>query len=950
MKRQRSEAKSSVRQILSTLCNRAAAILLLSPALHCGATDLVTEAVDVAQLGALPRNPAWATGANDIGEVADELPLSHLTLMLRRSADRQRAFEQLLDQQQDPTSANYHRWLTPQEIGEQFGASAHDIEALTQWLRSRGLQIDDIANSRMRIEFSGPAASIGAAFASRLHYYIVDGEKRIAPAGIPQIPAALSGVVQSVHGLSTIRAIPTYRLGTVQFMSQPAPAENPAATVCMGAVCNYYIFPADFAKIYDINPAYQQGINGSGQTIAIIGRARVYLQDIEVFQSHSNLPVKDPIIIVPPGGIDPGTALGSGGTAPPDQVEATVDVTRATSVAPGATIDLVVSGDSATVDGVALASQYVVDTAPVVAHVMNLSWSLCEMQAGSAGVDFYDSLFSQAAAEGISVIVSSGDSGAAGCDNSFAAPPASQTASTNYICASSYATCVGGTEFADSADPGMYWGPPGSAPGYESALSYIPEGAWNEPVDDKGNPQPVATGGGVSMFIPTPAWQTGPGVPGKQGRYTPDVAFSASGHDGYYGCVAAQGGSCVPNSAGLSHFVVFSGTSASAPDMAGIAALLNQNMGGAAQGNLNPRLYALAATPGDSVFHDVTVGTSGVAGCDVSIPSMCNNSTPGPTGLSGGLAGYLVGPGYDEATGLGSIDVANLLAQWNPNIALGVNLDQHGVTGSWYDPATGGQGFEIEVYPDLNGPGQGLLFSGWFTYDATVAGGRRWYALSGNVSKTNPTATLQIFALEGGNLDAAPIVTSGSPIGQATIRFSDCVTGSLTYSFTDGSGRSGSIPLSRLTPNVTCSASGDNGAPPSDYLLSGNWFDPNTSGQGFIFDISPGIGNLFAAWYTFAANGQQLGGPASQDWYTLQSNRFVDGGTSLQNIPIFETSGGVFDNPAPTTSVQVGNASVTFQDCDAMTLTYAFTAGINQGKDGVISLVRVGPTPAGCAL
>jgi hypothetical protein len=280
----------------------------------------------------------------------------------------------------------------------------------------------------------------------------------------------------------------------------------------------------------------------------------------------------------------------------------------------------------------------------------------------------------------------------------------------------------------------------------------------------------------------------------------------------------------------------------------------------------------------------------------------------------------------------------------------GFDLDQHGLTGSWYNPATGGQGFEIEVYPDVNGPGQGLLFAGWFTYDVTAAGGRRWYGLTGNVSNTNPTGTLQIFAVEGGNLNAPPSVGANGALGQATIQFSDCNTGSLIYNFTDGSGRSGTIPLARLTPNVTCSPSGDNGNAASDYLLSGNWFNPNTSGQGLIFDFSPSINNVFAAWYTFAQNGQQIGGPASQSWFTLQSNQFVPRTTSLDNIPIIETTGGIFDKPTPTTSAQVGVAKIAFTSCNAMTLNYSFTAGENMGIVGTINLQRVGPTPLGCTL
>ena len=243
-----------------------------------------------------------------------------------------------------------------------------------------------------------------------------------------------------------------------------------------------------------------------------------------------------------------------------------------------------------------------------------------------------------------------------------------------------------------------------------------------------------------------------------------------------------------------------------------------------------------------------------------------------------------------------------------------------------------------------------MLFAGWFTYDVTAFGGRRWYAIQGNVSKLNTTELLPIFDMEGGNFNALPSIDAHGPLGRASIQFSDCSTGSLSYIFTDGSGRAGTIPLTRITPNVTCSADGGNGAATSDYLLSGNWFNPTTSGQGLIFDFSPSLNLVFGAWYTFKPNGQQIGGPASQDWYTLQSNQFVPGITSLDNIPIVETTGGVFDNSAPVTTTQAGTASISFQSCDAMTLSYQFTTGQNKGSAGSMDLVRVGATPAGCAI
>jgi subtilase family serine protease len=523
------------------------------------------------------------------------------------------------------------------------------------------------------IEFSGSALQVGAAFATEVHYYLVDGEQRRATADEPQIPAALSGKIQSVAGLSTVKNRPYSHAEHTRFFPERGGAVSPEFTYCGSGTCDHFIFPADFAAIYDVNPVYKQNIDGTGQTIAILGRARVSNSDIENFETLASLAVKDPVVIIPPGGTDPGPADVSVAPAPGDQVEATLDVTRTTSIAPGATIDLILSSDAGGANGLGIAAEYAVDTNPVPAQIMSISFGSCEADAGESYVQYWDTLFSAAAAEGISVFVSSGDSGAAGCDAHETPPPATQVASPNCICSSSYATCVGGTEFADTADPSEYWAAnSGPSSAYESALGYIPEGAWNTPSHITNGATvywPVGSGGGVSAYIATPSWQTGTGVPGTTGRYTPDIAFSASGHDGYFMCLAANGSSCVLNAQGEFNFEVISGTSAAAPDMAGITALLNQNEQ-SAQGELNQRLYQMAAGSGN-VFHDVTVASSGVTGCVVTTPSMCNNSTPSPTALTGGLAGYLVTDGYDEVTGLGSVDVANLLAAFvaNPTTA-----------------------------------------------------------------------------------------------------------------------------------------------------------------------------------------------------------------------------------------------------------------------------------------
>ena len=601
------------------------------------------------------HHPHWANPQNDIGALPASQSVDNLTIVLARTPEQEAAFRQFTEEQQNPASPSYHHWLTPQQIGQRFGPSQDQITAVTGWLQSQNLTVRWIAPSGGFLGFSGTAADLGRALHTELHAYTVNGSQRISVASDPVLPASVAANIRAIRGLYTIEDKPFHSARAVS-------SDSPEVTTGNGS---HYLAPADFVTIYDVH----SGNGGYGQTIGIVGRSRTDLADFLQFRQKTDAYFSDPTEVVPTafGGVDPGPAY----TTPQpstvdlnDQLEAELDVLRAGSVAESAQLLLVVATSAS--GGIDADAQYIVQTSPLPANVMNISFGNCESSAGPSGVNYWDALFQQAAGEGISVFVSSGDSGASGCDADFTTPPKSPAAnSPNYICSSSYATCVGGTEFNDTSDPSQYWSSTNSSSDLESALSYIPEGAWNEPLNSKSAPQIAASGGGVSSVIPTPDWQTGPGVPSaRAGRYTPDLAFSASGHDGYFACFAAAGASCVADTNGEYEFEYFFGTSAAAPSMAGITALLNLQLG-EPQGNLNPQLYRLV-TNAPSAFHDVTVASSGVAQCLVGTPSMCNNSAAGPTALTGGQAGYLVTAGYDEVTGLGSLDVTNFLNSYTP--------------------------------------------------------------------------------------------------------------------------------------------------------------------------------------------------------------------------------------------------------------------------------------------
>ena len=279
-----------------------------------------------------------------------------------------------------------------------------------------------------------------------------------------------------------------------------------------------------------------------------------------------------------------------------------------------------------------------------------------------------------------------------------------------------------------------------------------------------------------------------------------------------------------------------------------------------------------------------------------------------------------------------------------------LNLDQHGLTGTWYNPATGGQGLLIETYPDLQGSGHGYLGVGWYTFDLTAAGGQRWYTLQGPAVSGSASVPLTIYTATGGNFNAPPRV-SAVAVGSATLSFSDCTHGTLTYHFSDGR-PDGSIPLARLDTNVTCTTAGDNSKPTANYLMSGAWYDSTraTSGQGFFLDFSPALTTLFGAWYTYAPSGSSSSGGASQRWYTIQDNAFAPGTVSKNGLPIYETKGGTFNTAGGASAGSpVGRANIAINSCTSITLSYAFTGGTNVGQHGSINLGRVVDAPAGCS-
>ncbi len=672
----------------------------------------ITQAVNETNLTVLKGNThPLARPEFERGPAPVDLPLNRMLLVLRRSPEQETALRSLLEGLQDRSSLRYHSWLSPDQFGQQYGPAEQDIQKVRSWLESHGLQVNKVAKGRMTIEFSGTAGQMKEAFHTEIHKYEVNGEEHWANSTNPAIPTALAPVVSGIASLHNFLRKPLHHIAGVlsqnketgRYQLLPSPSTNPLWTAgggcgLAGSAC-YIVSPQDLATIYNISPLWKatSPIDGTGQTIAIVSESDIYPQDFSDFRADFGIPPGT--LIMTNDGPDPFKLPTSG-----DEIESDLDVQWAGSVAPGATINLVISGSTNTTQGVDLSAKYIVDNN--VAPILSESYGACELDMGTAGNQFYNQLWQQAAAEGITVFVATGDSGAAVCDRN--SPTPTHGLAVNGISSTPYNVAVGGTDFDDLQNPSSYWNS-NSTNYWESALGYIPEMTWNDTCtnaeffsytgdtsaesdcnDSSSLFWPnflIAVGGsgGASNCITSsdqslstcsggyakPDWQTGPGVPNDETRDVPDVAmFAADGlnasfyvacmTDIYLGCAGGAGGSLIP----------IGGTSASTPIFAGIMALINQKTG-SRQGNANYVFYPLAAQSGAScdssvthggscIFEDVTKGTIAMA-CVTGSPN-CVTSTTGDQ--NGVLSGYAATAGYDLATGLGSVNVANLVNNW----------------------------------------------------------------------------------------------------------------------------------------------------------------------------------------------------------------------------------------------------------------------------------------------
>jgi subtilase family serine protease len=657
-----------------------------------------------------------ATISHDLGQVEDSLPLEHLELLLKRSPEQQAALDTYTESLSDKNSPNFHKWLTPEQLGAEYGVAQEDIDAVTAWLNLHGLTINTVYPNRIMIDFSGSAAQVREAFSTEIHRYEANGVSHIANAGDPQIPAALEPVVEGIVSLHDFKPHPMYK-------------PRSEYTFDSGGFTYFAVTPPDLATIYHLNKLFSAGLTGKGETIVVIEDTNVFsTADWTAFRETFGLSgyTSGKFIQVHPAPksgtnncANPGVQTGNDG-------EAILDAEYSSAAAPNATIELASCADTTTTFGGLIALQNLLNEASKPPALVSISYGECEASNGAAANAAYSKTYQQAVAEGVSVFVSTGDEGAASCDANQ--PKATHGIGVSAFASTPYNVAVGGTDFSDtySNTTATYWNSSNTSHD-GSAKSYIPEIPWNDScaslviahgegfgatygaqgfcnssigedsflttASGSGGPSHCATGSpsvsgvvsGTCRGNPKPSWQSLVGVANDGVRDIPDVSlFAANGVWGHYFlfCYSNKAGGGAPCKSPASGWAGGGGTSFSTPIMAGIQALVNEKWG--RQGNPNPVYYKIAraeyGAKGNSacnstkgigvasscVFYDVTQG-------DMDVNCTGTHNCFRPSGPDGVLStsdkaysrAYQTNTGWDFATGIGTVNAYNLF--FNPS-------------------------------------------------------------------------------------------------------------------------------------------------------------------------------------------------------------------------------------------------------------------------------------------
>lgn len=744
--------------------------------------------------------------SQQLGAVAEDTALTSLSLVLSPSDAQQAALTQLLADQQNPASANYQKWLTPEQFGERFGAAQADIDLIENWLQSNGFTVQSVPASHNRIVFSGTVAAVERAFRTSLQRYRRDGRDFFENKDAVQLPQSLASVVSGVTGLSSFRPLVAQARRVAQVTA------SPDYTTSTGG---HYIVPDDLRTIYGTNTLIGSGYNGSGIKIGIIGQSAVDSTQLTYFQQKTGQTLNLPTMVLVPN-------TGNSNKVSGDEGESELDLEYSGGNAPGASIQFIYTGCTSTTSSSVLSASVNCNNNGVfdaiiyaitynLAPILSLSYGGCEEEDATYASNTLEPMLKQANAQGQTIMVSSGDSGAASCETSSTAKVATAGLAVSYPASSQYVTGVGGTQL--NSDSSTYWNSSNNSY-LGSALGYVPETSWN---DTAAYGALASSGGGVSQLFAKPSWQVGTGVPADAHRDVPDVAFPANVTEHAYLTCDADG----PCTSGNKSFTLIGstrdgggvgGTSAAAPTFAGMLAVIEQANGGKALGNINPSLYALAeGTSKSSIFHDITTG-SNIVSCTIGTPN-CTTGT----------LGYSAGVGYDLVTGLGSLNIPALqtalagYAASTPRIALAV-------------PSSVSAGTTVTFTATLTGSGAAPTGTVTFSVDGTAVGsaqtlssGAATYSYSGFT--TSGSHTVSVAYSGDGTYSAgtasvtvtalaitptlALIANPASPaVGTATtVTATLASTGSVptgTVTFTaDGNTSSGAVPVTSGTATYT---------------------------------------------------------------------------------------------------------------------------------------------------